>query len=363
MTPAAMTDPQESSLDAPFEIPSDLLDDFQSGPWLFGFFALLRRLGADPGIDEIGTAPLPGSEPFRIGQWPSMVFAPRELARIELHFGRLILRLFGLGMFGPNGPLPHFLTEIARERAEWRGDTTLIDFADIFHHRALTLFYRAWALSEATVSLDRPEEHFSRWLGAFAGLNPADFGHQALPWHARLSAMPHLLQDTPSPEGLRATLAQYFDVPVEIEERPFHWLALEPQDLGRMGQPGQAATLGMGAIMGSSVPDRASFFRIIVGPLPLDRYERFTPRGEDLPVLVDWVRTFFGEEFEWELELRISPDSVQPAVMGGPARLGWTAWMGTPPADRPIVGMVLRPELYFASHATDAVVTASAAAR
>jgi type VI secretion system protein ImpH len=334
------------------EIPSDWLDRLKAEPWKHSFFSLLRHIGADPGIDDIGTAKLPEGEPFRVGRQPSLTFAPRELARIEMDNGRLLLRLFGLGMFGPNGPLPHFLTEIARERSEWRGDTTLIDFADIFHHRALTLFYRAWALCQATVSLDRPEEHFSAWLGAFAGLNPDDFKDQALPWHARLSAIPHLLQDTGNPDGLRAVLAQYFDVPVSIEERAFHWMALEPQDCGQMGRPGHAATLGEGAILGTSVPDRTSFFRIIVGPLPLDRYERFTPRGEDLPVLVDWVRTFFGEEFEWELELRIQHDSVPPAVMGDSSRLGWTAWIGIPPPDRPVVGMVFRPESWLAGQLT-----------
>ena len=64
-------------------------------------------------------------------------------------------RLFGL--LGPNGPLPLHLTEYARERLRHAGDPTLSRFLDIFHHRFLALFYRAWAQAQPHVNRDRPE--------------------------------------------------------------------------------------------------------------------------------------------------------------------------------------------------------------
>lgn len=66
------------------------------------------------------------------------------------------------GMLGPNGPLPLHLTEYARSRSIHAGDQTLVRFLDIFHHRFMALFYRAWAQAQPTVSLDRPgEDRFS----------------------------------------------------------------------------------------------------------------------------------------------------------------------------------------------------------
>lgn len=127
-------------------------------PWRYGFLALLRRIGADARIDPIGKARRPQAEPFRLGQQPSLAFAPREIASVGDANGRLKVRLFGLGMLGPNGPLPIHVTEIARDREESRRDPTLGNFLDIFHHRYLTLLYRAWASAQAAAGLDRPDD-------------------------------------------------------------------------------------------------------------------------------------------------------------------------------------------------------------
>ena len=66
------------------------------------------------------------------------------------------MRLFGL--FGPNGPLPIHLTEYARERLQHGGDATLCRFLDVFHHRFLALFYKAWAQAQPHVNRDRPAQ-------------------------------------------------------------------------------------------------------------------------------------------------------------------------------------------------------------
>ena len=71
---------------------------------------------------------------------------------------RLQVRLFGL--FGPNGPLPLHLTEYARERLRLAGDPTFARFCDIFHHRFLALFYRAWAQAQPHVNRDRPKDEW-----------------------------------------------------------------------------------------------------------------------------------------------------------------------------------------------------------
>ncbi len=54
--------------------------------------------------------------------------------------------------------------------------------------------------------------------------------------------------------------------------------------------------MGEGAMLGEQVPDRQYRFRIVIGPLGIDEYLRFTPRGEDLLRLIDWVRSSLGHE-------------------------------------------------------------------
>jgi len=65
------------------------------------------------------------------------------------------VRLFGL--LGPNGPLPIHVTEYARHRLRHAGDATLSRFLDLFNHRFLALFYRAWAQAQPHVNRDRVE--------------------------------------------------------------------------------------------------------------------------------------------------------------------------------------------------------------
>src|SRR5437868_11263735 len=104
-------------------------------PWQAGFLSLLRTISARDATQPLpGTARLPRQEPFRVGQQPSMAFAPREVAALDVQGGRLDVRLFGLGLWGPQGPLPLHMTELAYSRAESHQDKTLIAFAKLFHH-------------------------------------------------------------------------------------------------------------------------------------------------------------------------------------------------------------------------------------
>lgn len=331
----------------PHSLSPELTHQLKAEPWRYGFLALLRRIGADRRINPVGTAPRPQAEPFRLGQQPSLSFAPREIASVDEADGRLKVRLSGLGMLGPNGPLPLHVTEIARDREQSRRDATLVDFLDIFHHRYLTLLYRAWASAQAAEGLDRPDdERFSFYVASLAGLDIREIGHGPLPPHARLSASAHLVREARNPDGLRMTLRHYFGVPVEIDEYAFNWIDVDVEEHSHLGKPGAASTMSVGALLGAQVADRQHTFRVIVGPLDIDAYLRFTPQGADLPRLVEWVRTFLGHEFEWELELRLEPQSAPPAVLGGAQRLGWSAWLGHVPHDDRITGVRFKPERY-----------------
>ena len=88
-------------------------------PWRYDLFQLLRRIDAQGGERyPLGRAPLPKFEPLRIGQQPSMSFAPSTLAQVRQREenGLHEVSILSFGLFGPNGPLPVHMTEHARER-------------------------------------------------------------------------------------------------------------------------------------------------------------------------------------------------------------------------------------------------------
>lgn len=351
-----------------------MLERLRQKPWRFGFFSLLRKLGAaHVQQPPIGLAKRPQQESFRLGQTAALIFAPREIAEAVLpaqaQHGREpgakrpragnnpllpTVRVFGLGMLGPNGPLPLHYTEMVRERSENHNDTTLADFLDLFHHRYLTHMYRAWAQSQAAAGLDRAgDEVFSRYVARLTGHDPLEIQDSVLPAHARLAASTHLGREARNPDGLAATLARFFAVPVQLQEFVLHWIRIDEEDRSHLGQARASSVMGVGAMAGEVVADRQNKFRLVLGPLELGQYLRFTPQGRDLPLLVEWVRGFVGYEFVWEVELRVRNDSTPPARLEDTEKLGWSTWLGgaegsTPAADY-TVGMVFEPEAYVGS--------------
>ncbi len=295
----------------------DMLGRLRQAPWKFGFFALLRRFGASYAQQPpIGLASRPQQEPFRLGQTAALVFAPREIAGAVLpgeseqrvpgaalprsgnNPALPMVRVYGLGMLGPNGPLPLHYTELVRDRVENHNDSTLADFLDLFHHRYLTHMYRAWSQSQAAAGLDRAEdEAFSCYIARLTGHDPLEIRDSVLPVHACLAASTHLSREARNPDGLAATLARFFAVPVQLQEFVLHWIRIDDEDQSHLGQSRASSVMGVGAIAGEVVADRQNKFRLVLGPLSLDQYLRFTPQGRDLATLVEWVRGFVGYEF------------------------------------------------------------------
>ena len=140
-------------------------------------------------------------------------------------------------------------------------------------------------------------------------------------------------------------------MPVRLLEFQLHWVTLNAQDVCQLGHPRASGVLGTGAVAGERIPDRQSRFRLVIGPLDLLGYLRLTPQGsaggQDLPALVELVRSFVGLEYEWEVELLIHARAAPPCQLGDDAQLGWSSWMGqSPESVAHITGMVLEPEQY-----------------
>jgi type VI secretion system protein ImpH len=309
-------------------------------PWAYDYFALMRRLESlAAGAPRWGRALLPGAEPVRVGQEPSLAFAPAALGRIEpagAHSPPRLRQHF-FGYLGPNGPLPVHLSDFIRERALNHGDPTWLAFLDTFAHRFSLFFYRAWAQARPAVGMDRPaEDPFRRQVGALIGIGtPTRQDRDEIHDDARLHFAGRLARRVHNAEGVEAVLAGYFGVPVRLEPWVGHWMALPAQELTRLGRGGAACTLGGGAMLGRRAWDRQHRVRLHIGPLSLERYRAFLPIGPARPVLQRWMQQLLGGELYWDAALVLNKAEVPPARLGTRAgnapRLGWVCWLG----DRP----------------------------
>lgn len=272
---------------------------------------------------------------IRLGQEAELSFPPSTIRSFSPGHGqtpsRLINRFFGF--FGPQGPLPLHLTEYARDRQRNHRDPTLVAFADTLTHRFLSLFYRAWASAEPAPSFDRGEDGpFERHVAAISGLQGTAFrDRDAFPDLSKRHFAGLLGQGSKSPDGLVAILSTFFGASVRLQQFIGSWLELEPDDRWQLGAQ---AGLGEMTTIGERVWTRSAKFRLRIGPMDLEQYERLLPGSESLKRLRDIVRSYTGFQLDWDLNLVLLASEVPRAQLGRSTRLGQTSWIRGDAANR-----------------------------
>jgi type VI secretion system protein ImpH len=321
----------------------------QKESYRYGFFQVMRLLEcAYKDRARFGQSQRPSLEPpIRLGQEVSLTFETSTLSAFTQRKAGMtpLLKQRFLGLFGTNGPMPTHLTEYIRERIHYHRDHTLSGFADMFHHRMICLFYRAWANTEPTVSFDRPEnDRFATYLGSLAGFGAGSLRERdAMPDLAKFYYTGFLAGQNKPAENLRALLADYFRLSVSIEQFVGEWLDIQHSDLTRLGETPRTGELGCSAILGSSVWGCQHKFRIHFGPLNLNEYLSLLPDGHRIGQLIAITRNYIGDELSWDVNLVLKKDQVPSAQLGEGTRLGWTSWMGERSSDKDADDLRLNP--------------------
>jgi type VI secretion system protein ImpH len=319
-------------------------DALERRPTAFGFFQAVRLLERlFPDRVPVGDFADPSREVVRFGVDPGLAFPPSQIKTLDLEdthvdgiedIGRQPRMVVNfMGLVGPSGVLPYeySLLAIARQRAK---DPTMLAFFDIFHHRAISLFYRAWRKYRFTVDYEQGREDRITahaldlvGLGLQSYRDKLPFPDDALAFYAGLfalqprgaSALEHLVED-------------FFDVPAVVEQFVGGWYSLPERDQCEIGGEDTSSVLGMGAVVGDEIWDQQARVRIRIGPLPRARFREFLPDGSAYEKLRSLVRFFAHDQFEFELQLVLDREDVPGLVLGDdPAetRLGWSTWIRT----------------------------------
>jgi len=122
-------------------------------------------------------------------------------------------------------------------------------------------------------------------------------------------------------------IADWFDLPVQIEEFTGEWLELSDEALCRLGASETTGTLGGAMVLGSRTWDCQHKFRVVFGPVGMADYESLLPGGEALRALAALIRNFTGEEQTWDVSVILDRKEVPLLRLGGEQRLGWTSWL------------------------------------
>jgi type VI secretion system protein ImpH len=147
----------------------------------------------------------------------------------------------------------------------------------------------------------------------------------SVPDPAKLAYAGLISPQTKSASRLKRFIGGLFGVKVEIDEFVGSWLTLQPSDRSRLGKAN--SDLGTSLALGASIFSVQDKIRIRVYIADMAQYVRFLPTGDLCEPLADAVFFYFGDQFDWEVELAIPAGKVVPTRLGTSGQLGWTSWM------------------------------------
>jgi type VI secretion system protein ImpH len=244
--------------------------------------------------------------------------------------------------------LPQHYTSLIIDRCD-AGDNTLRDFLDQFHHRAVSLFYRAWEKYHFPFLYER-FRRTSRRAGevdplSFALLSFAGFctdglrGRMTVDDETFAYYSGHYSHQPRSAIALESLLADYFDAPVEVIQFQGRWITLALEERTCMPTKhlpkGRNCLLGVNAIAGARVWNMPTKFRVRIGPLPYARFRQFWPGADGHRRLSDLVRTYAGPELTFDIQPVLRREDVPCGELRGDRsqafRLGWNSWSGKQP--------------------------------
>jgi type VI secretion system protein ImpH len=306
-----------------------------------GFYPLmllLERLDKDRA--PVGTSGSPAEEGVRFRHDPALAFSVGDVQDLRVKTPPLDPDTFErgkdvyevtttfLGLTGSASPLPSYFGE---ELLQEESDRTR-DFLDIFHHRLLSLLYRALARYDLPNGfLTDGSDAWSRRLLSLIGFDVES--RPRLPAWRLLRLAPLLNDGEVTAAALEVAVAdvlgEHLDGSgVRVEQFVGIWAQLEPSELTRLGR--SRTRLGCDVLLGRSVFDRAGKFRIVIGPLTRASYLRFGEGSEALRSIAQLVSAILPGTLEYEVVLWLERDAAPCLELSsvGRTRLGQDSWLG-----------------------------------
>lgn len=360
----------------PAQLPPDsLAAQLFADPTIFSFFQAMRLLERwQPERQPVAQAGPPSAEIVRIRAHQSLGFPASQIFDLQLSAGAKppVLTVTFFGLTGPSGILPRHYTELLLKLyKETKGPerTTLRDWLDLFNHRLISLFYKAWEKYRFFLPYERRDyarrdpDSFTSAMFSLIGLGTPGLRKRLrlCYWDAHLSRTclldqvndlgllfyGGLLAHRPrNAVSLQAMLGDYFQLPVNVHQFQGQWLLLEPANQSRLGNGALFNNqLGVNMVAGERVWDVQGKVRIRLGPLSYDQFLEFLPDRSLQPgrkalfMLLHLVRFYVGPELSFDVQVILQAAGVPECCLAmadgiGP-RLGWNIWLKSQTATRP----------------------------
>lgn len=321
-----------------------------------------RQHADGPGLQPVGQNGSPAREAVRFRVDPSLNFPANSMsiARLrsslkvvgdhaedadeaddaEVSVIDLLVNFFGL--IGSSGVMPQNYSAIVLQRLRVH-DATLREFLDLFHHRLVSHFYRAWSKQHLAAHVEHAhitgvDDLFTTILFSVAGFGtPALRNRSHNPDDVILRYAGLLSQRPRTAMSLQQMLSDHFQLPVRVRQFLGRWLQMEREDRTKLPNGlnlgGQCHELGHTAILGERLWDVQTMIRLVIGPLDHDQFSKLLPTRPVLEQLAELTRTYLGPDVDFDVQLILLCRDVPECRLGveeTPAQLGWNCWLGAP---------------------------------
>lgn len=309
-------------------------------PYRFEFFQAVRLLEkVFPEKRPVGRDAMPKEEIVRFRSRVALDFPASQIHEIresvdengDQQKPEMLVNF--MGMVGVSGVLPTPYTDLVLDRIRHR-DTAMWSFLDIFTHRAVSMFYRAWCKYRFPIGYERGNDEFTAYLYDIGGLGTKGLrGRLSLADESLLPYIGLIAQKPHSCNALENIVSDYFGTTAKIRQFFGQWLPLDSADYTRLGQRNSA--LGVSAIAGTQIWEQQSKFRVRLGPLPFKQFQDFLPNGSAHHPLKSIIRFMVGLEFDFDVQLILNKKQVPSSILTTRAQrrpmLGWTTFLKTKP--------------------------------
>jgi len=305
----------------------------EQNPYPFSYHKINRVLeAANLNKPRIGTAISLKDEYVRLKQPPFLNHPGSQIASAsnsDLDDNPFELSTYLFGLLGPNGPMPHHITLYIRQRLLAK-DTSSIAFFDLFNHRFLSHYYRAWSDTEPVAQLDRPKDNaINSIVAAVAGIKSSKQSDRVLSKELEYYYAGHFSRNEMTCESLTKILNSYFNCKFNVERFVRKWVKIPEQDRFILSHCSlKNKQLGKNTLIGRKVITAQQELIIHVYPISFEEYESFfSAETKWLESLVELMKRCIGMSFSWQLRFCLPIEIIPKQKLGHNTVLNKNNWL------------------------------------
>lgn len=262
--------------------------------------------------NKVGYDSLPKSELIRFKADQHLGFPGQSISQIKAKETSdkekiaVDMHVSFMGLTGASGVLPQHYSELVLARLKMK-DTGMRDFYDLFNHRLISLFYRAWEKYRFPVNYQKNQhlapDSFTAVLDQLSG-EESIMKHYAGIFNKKVRTI----------DGLTLILKDFTQCDVTIKQFQGQWQKLALADRTRLGErkspEGQYAALGIDATIGSKVWDINSAINIVIKPKSNRSMQSLLPGKTETKLLKKLISNYLGNTIKYKMRLEVKEPDI-----------------------------------------------------